>query len=110
MPRAISAASLANGYPRIFGTGFDTIELALNGNMLISLMLALVLLKLLATSLTLGSGNSGGVFAPGLFSGAMLGGAFGEFVTRVFPGIAAGSGSYATVGMAAVFAAAARAP
>jgi len=108
--QGISAASLANGYPRIFGTGFDSIESALNGNMLISLMLALVLLKLLATSLTLGSGNSGGVFAPGLFSGAMLGGAFGEFVTRVFPGIAAGSGSYATVGMAAVFAAAARAP
>ncbi len=108
--QGISAASLANGYPRIFGTGFNTIESALNGNMLISLMLALVLLKLLATSLTLGSGNSGGVFAPGLFSGAMLGGAFGEFVTRAFPGIAAGSGSYATVGMAAVFAAAARAP
>lgn len=108
--QGISAASLANGYPRIFGTGFDTIESALNGNMLISLMLALVLLKLLATALTLGSGNSGGVFAPGLFSGAMLGGAFGEFVTRAFPGIAAGSGSYATVGMAAVFAAAARAP
>jgi CIC family chloride channel protein len=108
--QGVTVASLASGYPRIFGTGFDSIELALNGNMLIGLMLALVVLKLLATSLTLGSGNSGGVFAPGLFSGAMLGGAFGEFVTRVFPSIAAGSGSYATVGMAAVFAAAARAP
>jgi CIC family chloride channel protein len=105
-----TAASVVNSYPRIFGTGFGSIESALNGNMLIGLMLALVLLKLIATSLTLGSGNSGGVFAPGLFSGAMLGGAFGEFVTRVFPSIAAGSGSYATVGMAAVFAAAARAP
>ncbi len=117
-PLALSPLGLGAGgqgaapgaLPAVFGTGFSTIGSALNGHLLAGLMLVLVLLKLLATSLTLGSGNSGGVFAPGLFSGAMLGGAFGEVVSRAFPTIAAGSGSYATVGMAAVFAAAARAP
>jgi CIC family chloride channel protein len=60
--------------------------------------------------LTLGSGNSGGVFAPALFTGAALGGAFGRVVELVAPGATAGPGAFATVGMAAVFAGAARAP
>ena len=106
----LAAMGMSNGMPRIFGTGFDTIEASLNGNLIFGVMFAFIFLKLVATSLTLGSGNSGGVFAPGLFSGAMLGGAFGELAARFLPGVVAGSGSYATVGMAAVFAAAARAP
>jgi CIC family chloride channel protein len=64
----------------------------------------------LATSLTLGSGNSGGVFAPSLFTGAALGGAFGVVVEHFAPGATAGPGTFAIVGMAAVFAGAARAP
>lgn len=67
-------------------------------------------MKPLATSLTLGSGNSGGVFAPALFTGAALGGSFGQLVDRFLPGLTAGPGTFATVGMAAVFAGAARAP
>jgi len=67
-------------------------------------------LKLLATSLTLGSGGSGGVFAPSLFIGAMLGGALGHLFHGLWPGATATTGAYALVGMAAVFAAAARAP
>jgi CIC family chloride channel protein len=70
----------------------------------------LVILKPLATSLTLGSGNSGGVFAPALFTGAALGGAFGGIVERFAPGMTGGPGIFAVVGMAAVFAGAARAP
>lgn len=100
------AASL----PHIFGSGFPVIEAALLGKLSIGLLVALILLKPLATSLTLGSGNSGGVFAPALFTGAALGGAFGLLVERLAPGATAGPGAFATVGMASVFAGAAHAP
>ena len=101
---------LAASLPHVFGSGFPVIESALLGQVSIGLLIALVLLKPLATSLTLGSGNSGGVFAPALFTGAALGGAFGLVVDNLFPGATAGPGAFAIVGMAAVFAGAARAP
>ncbi|MBN1476011.1 chloride channel protein [Candidatus Sumerlaeota bacterium] len=75
-----------------------------------SLMLVLALAKILATSLCLGSGGSGGVFAPALFVGAMLGGAFGLALQLVFPGHTASVGAYAVVGMSATLAASAHAP
>jgi len=96
--------------PRVFGTGFDTIDSVLTGEIGITLLLVLIFGKILATTLTLGSGGSGGVFAPALFIGAVLGGAFGQVAQLIFPGIPASSGAYAMVGMAAVFAGAARAP
>jgi CIC family chloride channel protein len=97
--------------PQIFGVGYDVIESALSSNQLLLVAaLALVALKLLATALTLGSGGSGGVFAPSLFMGAMLGAAFGITANMLFPGITAPPGAYALVGMAAVFAASAQAP
>ncbi len=96
--------------PHVLGAGFGPIEAALLGRAAVSLMLVLIFLKMLATALTLGSGNSGGVFAPGLFMGAMTGGVFGWAAQALFPAVAAGPGPYATVGMAAVFSAAARAP
>ena len=101
---------LTSGIPRVFGSGFPVIEQALLGQLSFGLLLALALLKPLATSLTLGSGNSGGVFAPALFIGATLGGAFGWVVKGLAPGLTAGPGTFAIVGMAAVFAGAARAP
>jgi CIC family chloride channel protein len=96
--------------PHVFGAGFPIIELTLLGKVSIGLLLTLIFLKILATSLTLGSGNSGGVFAPALFMGAMVGGSFGWLTEQIFPSLSAGTGAYAIVGMAAVFAAAARAP
>jgi len=96
--------------PHVFGAGFGVIEDALLGKAPFLLLFVLIFLKPLATSFTLGSGNSGGVFAPSLFAGAALGGAFGLLVERIFPGATAGTGIFATVGMAAVFAGAARAP
>ncbi len=96
--------------PHIFGAGFDTIEAALTGPLPWLLLISLLFLKLLATSLTLGSGNSGGVFAPALFMGAMLGGLFGLAVDMLFPSIALNPGAYALAGMAGVFVGAARAP
>jgi chloride channel protein, CIC family len=96
--------------PRVFGTGFDTISSTLTGQLGLGLLVILIFGKLLATTLTLGSGASGGVFAPALFIGAVLGGAYGHLAQLVFPGLPASSGAYAMVGMAAVFAGAARAP
>lgn len=96
--------------PQVFGTGFDTIEKTLNGDIGLALLVILIFGKILATTLTLGSGSSGGVFAPALFIGAVLGGAYGEIAHLAFPDLTAASGAYAMVGMAAVFAGAARAP
>ncbi len=96
--------------PQVFGVGYETIEKALHGEILTAVMLALIVMKLLATSLTLGSGGSGGVFAPSLFLGAMLGGGFGNLVHQWMPRITALPGAYALVGMAAVFSGAAHAP
>jgi len=96
--------------PQVFGTGFKGIEAALTGQVGLTLLILLIFGKVLATSLTLGSGASGGVFAPALFTGAVLGGAYGQIMHMVFPNIVAPSGAYAMVGMAAVFAGAAHAP
>ncbi len=97
-------------FPHVFGVGYEAIENALLGKMLLSTMGLLILVKILATSLTIGSGGSGGVFAPSLFIGAMVGGLFGGVAHQMLPNITAASGAYALVGMAAVFAGAARAP
>jgi CIC family chloride channel protein len=98
------------GFPRIFGVGYDSISEALAGSLVLQLTLGLFLLKILATIITLGSGGSGGIFAPSLFMGAMLGEAFGQVVGIFFPAIAAPPGAYALVGMSAFFTGAAHAP
>jgi CIC family chloride channel protein len=107
---AASGLPITTNIPHVFGAGFEVIGDALLGKVPFLLLFALIFLKPLATSFTLGSGNSGGVFAPALFAGAALGGAFGFLVEKIFPGATAGAGAFATVGMAAVFAGAARAP
>jgi CIC family chloride channel protein len=101
---------LIENLPHVYGSGFPFMEDALQGKASFWLFAVLILLKPLATSFTLGSGNSGGIFAPSLFTGAVLGGAYGYVVNALFPNIAGEVGAYALVGMAAVFAAAARAP
>jgi CIC family chloride channel protein len=97
-------------YPQIFGVGYETIELTLLGNIALSTALVFLFVKIVATSITLGSGGSGGVFAPSLFIGAMLGGAFGMVVNQIWPEITASPGAYALVGMSAAFSGAAHAP
>jgi CIC family chloride channel protein len=96
--------------PRIFGIGYESINVALANNFTLQIALALLVLKMLATMITLGSGGSGGVFAPSLFMGAMLGASFGQAVNLLFPSITAPAGAYALVGMAAFFGGAAHAP
>jgi len=97
-------------FPRAFGVGYDSISEALFGNMALKLTLSLFLLKLVATIITLGAGGSGGIFAPSLFMGAMLGETFGQFAGQLFPSVTAPPGAYAMVGMAAFFSGAAHAP
>ena len=97
-------------HDEVFGTGFAAIEQATLGEIATGTLAILLVIKPLATSLTLGGGASGGVFAPSLFIGAMLGGLFGAAFVELAPYQVGPSGAYAVVGMAAVFAAAARAP
>lgn len=96
--------------PHVFGGGYETIELAVKGEIVWYSLIVLIFVKLLATSVTLGSGGSGGVFAPSLFVGAVAGGAFGHLVNYLFPGVTASSGAYAMVGMGAVVAGTTHAP
>ncbi len=89
-------------YPHIMGVGYDAIRVLFDGELVLGVMLLLVVLKIVATAITIGSGGSGGVFAPSLLIGAMLGGAFGHIVNQLFPTMTASPGAYALVGMAAV--------
>ena len=96
--------------PQLYGVGYPPLEQAIRGNDVIWLLLALLAGKILATSLTIAIGGSGGVFAPSLFMGAMLGSAYGIAVNHLAPSLSGPVGAYGIVGMGAVFAAAARAP
>jgi len=99
-----------DGFPRVFGVGYDSIGDALFGKLALQVTFGLFVLKFLATVVTLGSGGSGGIFAPSLFMGAMLGEAFGQIVNMLFPSITAPPGAYALVGMSVFFSSTAHAP
>jgi chloride channel protein, CIC family len=96
--------------PQILSGGYGTIQKALMGELPVALMFTLAFLKIAATSFTISSGGSGGVFGPSLFIGAMLGGAVGQLAHAWFPGIVSSPGAFALVGMAAFFAGVAKAP
>ncbi|MFQ5847216.1 MAG: chloride channel protein [Candidatus Methylomirabilales bacterium] len=96
--------------PQILGTSFSAMEDTLNGRIPFLLMAVLIFGKMVGTSLTLGSGGSGGDLAPLLFIGAVLGGAYGHIVHGIFPSFTPDVGAYALVGMGAVFGGAALAP
>lgn len=96
--------------PQVMGNGYEFIDEVLHERPAFLLLAALVLSKIVATSLTLGSGGAGGMFAPALFIGAMTGGAFGAAVHTLFPSFTATPGAYATVGIGAFLAAMTHAP
>ena len=96
--------------PRILGTGIETMNAALAGRLAFGALVLALACKLIATSITLGSGSPGGSFFPAVFIGAMLGGAFGQLAHTILPGIASSPGAYAAVGMGAVVAGATLAP
>lgn len=101
---------IALGFPEILGNGYQGTSAALTGQLGLWMLLALLVLKMMAVATTLGSGGSGGVFAPSLFLGAMAGGAVGRIVATLFPHSGVEPGAYALVGMGAVVAAAMHAP
>ncbi len=107
---AFLIGAIAIFFPQIMGDGYPYIEQVLNGHGLIGVMLALILLKIIATAITLGSGGAGGVFAPALFIGAVIGGAFGGVAHDLLPSYTANPGAYAAVGIGAFLAASTHAP
>lgn len=97
-------------YPQVMGLGYGTIEQTLLNPGALTLLMVLAPMKILATSLTLGSGGSGGILAPSLFMGAMAGGTFGICANSLFPAHTADPSAYALVGMGAVVAGTTHAP
>ncbi|QBG49300.1 chloride channel protein [Verrucomicrobia bacterium S94] len=96
--------------PQVFGNGYDFMGEVLSGQYAWHLLLLLVLAKMIATGVTIGSGLPGGLFAPCLFIGAVAGGAFGHLMAVLIPGAAFSPGAYALVGMGAFLAATTHAP
>ncbi len=91
------------GHYYIEGVGYATIQSTLDNQILgAGFLLLLALAKLLATSISLGSGSSGGIFSPSLFIGATLGAAFASMITQLFPGAPVSLPAFAMVGMGAM--------
>ncbi len=100
-------------FPMVYGVGYDHMEEVLNNEWVIDtrvivLMGVLAFVKVVGVSLTIGSGGSGGIFAPALFIGCMVGGCYGAVVHELLPDITANYGAYAAVGMGALLAASTR--
>ncbi|HUN89226.1 MAG TPA: chloride channel protein [Terriglobales bacterium] len=98
------------GFPQIMGAGYDYMDQAMHNQFTWKMLLALALLKIIATTLSFTSGTPGGMFAPALFVGAMLGAATGGVERIVLPHLSGSVGTYALVGMGVLFAAFLRAP
>jgi CIC family chloride channel protein len=101
---------LAVWLPECMAGGYGWIQQAIDGHLTMLFLLVLCFGKIAATSFTISSGGSGGVFAPSLFIGAMLGGAFGLLCDRLFPGLIESPEAFVLVGMGGFFAGVARVP
>jgi CIC family chloride channel protein len=98
------------GFPQVMGAGYEAIDQAMHSQFAWKVLLLLALFKIIATTLSFSSGTPGGMFAPTLFVGAMLGASVGAFEKIYFPHLTGSLGSYALVGMGVLFAAFLRAP
>ncbi len=106
----LAVGCIALAYPQILGVGYQATGLALKEAMPFALMFALILAKLAASSISLGSGFAGGIFSPSLFIGAMTGGSFGLAVAQILPNFASTHGAYTVLGMVGVASAVLGAP
>ena len=109
----LAVGLMALAYPQVLSMGYGWLQFAIDGNtgqLAVGTMLALVALKILATSFTIGSGGSGGVFAPGLFIGGMLGGAMWGGLHAHVGWMPANAAPFVIVGMMALFGGVAHAP
>jgi chloride channel protein, CIC family len=98
------------GFPQVMGAGYDFMGQAMHDQYTWQILGILAGLKILATTLSFCSGTPGGMFAPTLFVGAMLGGAVGTVERLLFPNLTGSVGTYALVGMGVLFAGFLRAP
>jgi CIC family chloride channel protein len=96
--------------PQVMGVGYEFIDQALNGGVVLRTMILLAVMKIVATTISYASGNAGGIFAPTLYIGAMAGGAVGLVTHWLAPFPTGSTGAYALVGMGALFAGVIRAP
>jgi len=96
--------------PNVFGVGYGTINDSIWNKIDVTMLIIFVIAKMLATVFSLGSGASGGVFAPSLFMGATLGAAWGQIVGYLFPDLTIPTSTYSLIGMGAVVAAVTHAP
>jgi CIC family chloride channel protein len=98
------------GFPQVMGAGYDSMDQAMHGQFAWKVLAILALLKIIATTVSFVSGTPGGMFAPTLFIGAMLGGAVGDVERIFFPHLTGSTGTYVLVGMGVLFAGFLRAP
>jgi chloride channel protein, CIC family len=98
------------GAPQVMGAGYDFMDQAMHGQYMWKFLAVLALLKIVATTVSFVSGAPGGMFAPALFVGAMLGGAVGNVERIFFPQLTSSTGTYALVGMGVLFAGFLRVP
>jgi CIC family chloride channel protein len=117
VPRSIKPAIgglmlgvLAFFLPQILGGGNEWVQSAIDGKLAVKLMLMLAFAKIFATSFTISSGGSGGVFAPSLFIGSMLGGSYGHLCAQLFPHWVSHPSAFVFVGMGGFFAGVAKVP
>jgi chloride channel protein, CIC family len=106
----LALGALLFALPQMYGVGYPVMDEAIAGHIVLWLLLALMVGKIVAASLTLSIGGSGGVFAPSLFTGAMGGMAFGWVVAHLFGHIVSSPAIFGVIAMGAVFGAAAQAP
>ena len=106
----VGVGLIALAVPQAIGGGYGYLQLAIYGQMGLGIMCLAAAVKIVSTSITIGSGGSGGVFGPTLFIGGMLGGVVGQLGHMFYPEIVTQPGAYVLVGMAAFFAGSAKAP
>lgn len=102
--------ALDEGHPFVLGMGYGYVQMAIEGKLALYVLILIILGKIVATSFTIGSGGSGGVFAPSIVIGSMVGGAVGLFFHELFPDIVVQPEAYILVGMAAFVAGVAKTP
>ncbi len=98
------------GWPYVWGNGYETVDLILHQRLGLSMIFLLLVLKIVATAVTVGSGGIGGVFTPTLFVGAAVGALLGGALAALLPGRVAPFGAYALVGMGGLVAGTTHAP
>lgn len=106
----IALGALLIALPQMYGVGYPVLQNAIDGRYAVAMLLLLMFGKIVATSLTIGIGGSGGVFAPTLFIGAMAGSAFGVAAHHLYPSLAIAAGACGLIGMGALLGGATGAP